>query len=132
MNENLSAEMLEDVLCELLQKLSKCDMGSDEQEKLSKCVERLMKLKIDDFRAKAEWELGLDKLEQEKRSIDEENERRKQQKLNELIRIAIEVLKVVITCGSFAALTIWASLFEAKGCIIPKHLTKFADKIRIE
>ena len=132
MNEKTSEELLEEMILKLIQDGEKCDLGSEEQERWSKCVERFYKLKIDEFRAKADWDIGVDRVEKDNKELEDEMARKKKQRYLDLLKIFVDMLRILVTCGTFAALTVASYIFESKGCILPKSLTKFADKIRIE
>lgn len=132
MNEKTSEELLEEMILKLIQDGEKCELGSEEQERWSKCVERFYKLKIDEFRAKADWDIGVDRVEKDNKELEDEMARKKKQRYIDLLKIFVDMLRILVTCGTFAGLTIASYIFESKGCILPKSLTKFADKIRIE
>ena len=132
MNEKTSEELLEEMILKLIQDGEKCELGSEEQERWSKCVERFYKLKIDEFRAKADWDIGIDRVEKDNKELEDEMARKKKQRYLDLLKIFVDMLRILVTCGTFAALTVASYIFESKGCILPKSLTKFADKIRIE
>lgn len=132
MNERSSEELLEEMIIDLIQKGEQCEFGSEEQERWSKCVERFYKLKIEEFRAKADWDIGSNRVEKDNKELNEEIERKKHQKIMDLLRIFADLFRILLTCGTFAGLTVASYIFESKGCILPKSLTKFADKIRIE
>lgn len=130
--ESVSKDLLEERICELLEKLNSYETGTAEHKQTIDEIDRLYKLKIEEFRAEADWADKVDRHEQDKLNHEDEMEVKKMQiKADSKKRRLLPDGNTIVYCITLVGLTAVALVFEASDHIYPKTILRYADKIKI-